>query len=115
MRVFDYRDVPAEPAQGAMGTTIRWLISKQTGAPNFALRVFEVQPGGFIPDHSHWNEQEMFVLAGEGTVGGPEGDRPVKPGTVIYIPPDEPHRFRNTGREVLRFICCVPLRKPSGR
>ncbi len=114
MRVFDYREVAAEPVKGAEQTTIRWLISDRTGAPNFAMRVFEVQPGGFSPSHSHWYEQEMFIIAGQGTVTGPAGERPCAPGTVVYIPPGEPHQLKNTGPETLRFICCVPLRKPSG-
>ena len=38
-------DVPDEPIAGLQGVTIRWLWAEKDGVPNFALRLFEVQPG----------------------------------------------------------------------
>ena len=32
----------------------------------------------------------------------------MRPGAAIYVPPDEPHGYRNTGEDVLRFICVIP-------
>lgn len=31
--------------EGAAGVKIRWLISAEEGAPHFAMREFEVEPG----------------------------------------------------------------------
>ena len=33
--------------EGAKDVEIRWLISKEDGAENFAMRMFEIQPGGY--------------------------------------------------------------------
>jgi len=102
----NYREVTPEPA--AKGITIRWVIGKPEGAPNFAMRVIEFAPGAVFEEHQHPYEHEIFVLEGEGIAHGPGGEVEMRPGVALYIPPDEPHGYRNTGEGVLRFICVIP-------
>jgi len=102
----DYHEVPAESVKE--GITIRWVIGQPEGAPNFAMRVIEFQPGAVFETHQHPFEHEIFVLEGQGVAEGPEGETPMRPGAALYIPPDEPHGYRNTGNGVLRFICVIP-------
>ena len=102
----DYRDVSEEPV--GEGKTIRWMIGKPEGAPNFAMRVVKFEPGAVFETHQHPYEHEIFVLEGEGVVEGPEGEIPMRPGVALYVPPDEPHGYRNTGTGELRFICIIP-------
>jgi quercetin dioxygenase-like cupin family protein len=94
--------------EGAAGVKIRWLIAKGDAAPNFAMREFELAPGGHTPFHAHGWEHEVYVLAGEGAVVGDAGEFPLESGTVVFVPPDENHNFRNTGEAPLRFLCLVP-------
>lgn len=94
--------------EGAAGVKLRRLIAKDDGAPNFAMREFELEPGGHTPFHAHGWEHEVYVLAGRGVVAGEEGEFPLEPGTVVLVPPSEKHNFKNTGSEVLRFLCVVP-------
>lgn len=102
----DYRTVPPEAI--GEGITIRWVIGKPEGAPHFALRVIEFAPGAAFARHQHPYEHEIFVLEGEGVVEGPQGEIAMRPGVALYIPPDEPHGYRNTGAEMLRFVCLIP-------
>lgn len=102
----DYRDVPAQPV--SEGITIRWVIDESDGAPNFAMRVIEFQPGAVFERHHHPYEHEIFVLEGEGQVENPERTLPMTPGASIFVPANEPHGYRNTGDEALRFICIIP-------
>jgi quercetin dioxygenase-like cupin family protein len=109
MDIFQYDEVPAEEVEGVPGVKIRWVIDDNRGAPNYSMRVFEVEPGASTPMHDHWNEQEMYILAGRGEARTPEGEATeVTPGTVIWVPPYDPHQFVNTGDETLRFICVIP-------
>jgi len=94
--------------EGAEGVKIRWLITKEDGAPNFAMREFEVAPGGHTPYHAHDWEHEVYVLSGEGVASGPDGGRELAPGTVVLVPPNEEHNFKNTGAAPLGFLCLVP-------
>ncbi len=93
---------------GVDGATIRELITAQDGAPHFAMRMFEVAPGGHTPLHTHPYEHEVFILDGEGELGGGVEAKPLRPGDAVFVPADILHQFRNTGQKTLRFLCLIP-------
>lgn len=108
MKIEHYSQTASEPIQGLEGVTVRWVVNQDDGAPNFAMRVFDVQPGQSTPYHTHPWEHEVFVLAGEGMVKTADGEVPIGPEHVVYVAPDEAHQFQNRGHGVLRFICLIP-------
>ena len=104
-------DIPAAAVgDGAEGVTIRWLIAGDDGAPNFYMRLFEIEPGGHTPHHTHEWEHEVYLLEGDGAVMTADGPCPIGAGDVVFMPPDELHSFENTGNGVLRMLCLVPAR-----
>ncbi len=105
-----YNDVAAEPVneEGADKVTVRWVIAEKDGAPNFYMRVFEIEPGGHTPFHAHAWEHEMFVLKGEGCIVKEGTDVPLSPGMVVLVPSDEEHQMKNTGSEMFKVICLIP-------
>jgi len=110
MELFHYQDVEAKYAEkGASKLRVRWLITKNVGAENFAMRLFEMEPGGYSPFHSHPWEHEVFILEGEGLVIGQGQERKFKDGDVIFIPPNEKHQFRNNREKTVKFLCLVPV------
>ena len=115
MKVTPYTDVKLEEVniEGARRTKIRWLISKDDEAPNFAMRMFEVEPGGFTPFHTHEWEHEVYVVEGVGEFVTGDKDIPFKAGDVIYADPWMEHQFKNTGDAMLRFLCIIPHPKPA--
>lgn len=110
MKVDHYERVAQAPVtmEGSSGCQVRWLVDEKQGAPNFAMRQFEVAPGGFTPRHSHPYEHEVFVLEGEGVVLEGDVEHPLRPGDFVLVTPDEVHQFRNTGQSPLKFLCLVP-------
>lgn len=115
MKVVHYTDVLLEEVnvEGSKGCEIRWLISQKDTAPNFAMRMFEVAPGGFTPYHTHNWEHEVYVLEGEGVFVTEEKEYPFKKDDVIYADPGMKHQFRNAGNSVLKFLCLVPHEIPQ--
>lgn len=111
MRVVPSSAVPAQPVgeEGAANATVRWLISRPEGAPNFAMRLFELAPGGHTPLHTHPWEHEVFVLGGRLEVIGDEGPRAAVAGDALLVLPNERHQFRNPAEEPARFLCLIPL------
>ena len=99
------QDVPA-PAEKVK---IRWLINEKQGAPNFAMRRFEVEPGGFTPYHTHDWEHEVYVLEGNAIAVSKDGETPIGPGSVIFVEPGEEHNFKNLGQKNFVFLCLIPL------
>lgn len=90
---------------------VRWLITREDGAENFAMRCFDIAPGGQSAHHAHDWEHEAFILEGRGLVVCGDEKKRVGPGYVIFIPPDVPHHFENLGDAVLRFLCLIPYQK----
>ena len=89
------------------------VIGKGDGAHNFCMRVFEISPEGHTPRHSHDWEHEMFIHSGEGEVYGNGRWNPMASGNVVFIPGNEEHQMRNTGKELLVVVCLVPGPPPS--
>lgn len=117
MKIAHFDQVKLEPvnAEGAIGTQIRWLIAQQDGAPNFAMRMFEVEPEGQTPYHEHAWEHEVYVLEGEGVLQTERGDLPFKANDVIYVDPGMSHAFRNVGSGLMKFLCIIPHENPLPR
>jgi quercetin dioxygenase-like cupin family protein len=106
MKVKKYLD--AKPSEEMPGVIKREVVNTDDGAPNFCMRVFEVDPGGATPFHAHAWEHEVYVLSGKGVAVSEEGETPISTDSVVFVPGEENHCFRNTGDEILRFICVIP-------
>ena len=96
--------------QGIKDVKVRWVISEKDGAENFAMRVFEIQPGGYTPLHQHEWEHEVFVLEGNGITKDKQKEKSFKQGDVFFIPPMEWHQFCNNGKDLLKIICLIPYK-----
>ena len=106
--------VESEPvtSYGSTKTSIQWLISKEQGAPRFAMRLFTLEPGANIGIHGHPEEHEIYIVQGNCELILEDGSRTkVKATDSVYVPPDEKHGYENTGSETLKFICVIPLLK----
>ncbi|MBN1285982.1 MAG: cupin domain-containing protein [Anaerolineae bacterium] len=110
-KVVHYTQVPVQVVgDEAPGVSLRWLINEANdGAPNYALRFFEIAPGGHTPDHAHPWEQENFVLEGKGRVLLGETWHDLEPGDVVFVPADVRHSYENTGDAPFRFLCGIPV------
>jgi quercetin dioxygenase-like cupin family protein len=110
MKIINVSEVPLEKVEmdGANGCSYRVALSKRDGAPNFAMRIFEVAAGGHTPLHQHPYEHEVFIMEGQGTVWRDGQEVALKLGDVLLVPADEKHQFKNAGASVLKFMCLIP-------
>ena len=115
MKVRQITDVSQKPVdmEGANEVKMRMLIGPAENAKVFHMRHFEIAPGGNTPHHAHNYEHEVIILKGTGLAASEEGDRPLKSGDVVWVPPNEKHQFTNVGEDLLRFICVIPLPQRS--
>jgi tRNA-Thr(GGU) m(6)t(6)A37 methyltransferase TsaA len=102
-------EVPEQPMEDLPGVSVRWLWSANDGAPNFALRLFEVEPGASTPLHSHAHEHEVFILEGQALLQGKSKEHLLHSGDTALILPFDEHQFHNPGTKSLRFLCSIPL------
>ena len=111
MKIVDYKEINADPVdfEETKNVKVRWLISEKDNAPNFAMRLFEAQPGGHSPWHEHDWEHEIFILEGEGTARSKDGEAKFTTGDVFFVPAGEQHQLINTGQKTLKFLCLIPI------
>jgi len=105
-------DIPAVPvtADEARKVRVRVVFGPKDGAPTFAMRLFEVEPGGCTPHHAHPFEHEIMILEGNLTVAGAADELPLGPGDALMLLPGETHQLRNLSpARPARFLCMVPV------
>jgi len=88
--------------------SIRWLLPKEIGVPNFEMRYFEVKKESVPSEEKHPWEHEIFVVRGGGIIKSGGIEKKVKSGDAIFIPPNELHQFSNVKEEPFGFICIIP-------
>ncbi len=107
MRIKKYLD--AAPSVEMPGVVKREVVNADDGAPNFCMRVFDLEPGSSTPFHSHSWEHEVYVLEGTGVAVSEDGETPVGVDSVVFVPGEENHCFKNNSDKNLRFICVIPF------
>ena len=109
---FDLKPQPVEFNGSVIkGVTIRWLIKKEDGAPNYAMRYFEMEKGTVIPEHHHPWEHEIYFLQGKCLVTEGEEEHIVGKNTAVFIKPNLLHSYKNVGNEKVVFLCIIPHQK----
>ena len=109
--------MPGTPMQmdGVKGVSMRLMVGRSDGAPNFALRHFTVEPGGHTPHHSHNYEHEVYVVEGAGQVEKDGARHAIRAGDVLFMPPNAVHQFVNNAQTPLKFLCMVPVTFDCGK
>jgi len=82
-------------------------ITAKDGAPNFAMRLFDISPQGHTPKHTHDWEHEVYIISGKGFVLKGEDKIPVVKDDFILVDAGELHQFLASD-EGLSMICVVP-------
>ncbi|MBI4552511.1 MAG: cupin domain-containing protein [Candidatus Latescibacteria bacterium] len=110
---FDWEDVPVEAYTGSGNTTAtrRVLIGPREGAENFAIRYFEIPPGGTSTFEQHPHDQGVVIWRGRARLLLGWDLFEVGPGDVVYIAPNEQHQFETISDEPLGFICVIPSKE----
>jgi quercetin dioxygenase-like cupin family protein len=111
MIVSSYQET--KPNEDLPGVFKREVVCADKGAPNFCMRVFDIEPGKSTPYHTHNWEHEIYFLAGNGVaVTADKKEIPLKKDNCVFVPPNEMHCFKNVGKETMRMICVIPITKP---
>ncbi len=115
MKLKEYGSIDATRIDNelARAVTARVALGRADGTPNFCMRVFEIDAGGYTPLHSHDWEHEIFVHSGEGEIFCDGAWHPFRSGMTVLVEPGEEHQIRNSGGDVLTFVCLVPGTAPE--
>ena len=107
MKIQHYRKVKGTKTNP--GVTMHILAGVDEKAPNFVMRLFEIEKDCATTLHTHPWEHEFFVVEGKGVVQSEGKELPIQAGEAAMVLPNEEHCIKNTQPEMLRVICVVPL------
>ncbi|MDB4862123.1 cupin domain-containing protein [Pirellulaceae bacterium] len=106
MDIHNINDVPAFTAKD--GSVIRELLAHRNSViSKQSLAEARIAPGLETQPHYHPLTEEIYYIlegVGEMTIG--KETQPVGPGDAIAIPPGAIHTIRNSGEQILLFLCC---------
>jgi quercetin dioxygenase-like cupin family protein len=107
MKIQNYKQVKGVNTNP--GVTMHVVAGVDEKAPNFVMRLFEIEPGSATTLHTHAWEHEFFVVEGKGAVKSGGKEFPIQAGDAAMVLPNEEHSIMNNHKEMLRVICIVPL------
>jgi quercetin dioxygenase-like cupin family protein len=99
--------IDANAQKAGKGVSMKMLLSFED-APNFAMRNFIIEAGGFMPFHTNSVEHEQFVLGGKAKVRLGDEIIEAKAGDILLIPSGVPHSYETIGDEPYSFLCLIP-------
>lgn len=105
----DVQNIAAVPAFTTKDTSeIRELLAPRNSCiAKQSLAEARLPPGAATTPHYHPRTEEIYYLtSGSGRMQIGAEIRDVGPGDAIAIPPGAVHQIRNTGAEMLVFLCC---------
>ena len=90
------------------GSEIRELLAHRNSViRNQSLAEARLPVGGATQEHYHPRTEEIYYIThGTGRMRIEGETREVRPGDAIAIPPGQKHKLWNTGKEILRLLCC---------
>ena len=113
MKIRDYHKVEKRTAyrrEKSEGASLRVAISREDGANDLSMSIYEIDPAGFTPLHSHPWEHAVYVISGKGVILDSGKERRLGKDDVLYIPADQKHQIKNTGEFPLVLVSVIPIK-----
>lgn len=99
--------IEAIKQKAGKGVSMQMLLSLAE-APNFAMRCFTIDAGGFMPHHTNTVEHEQYILSGRAMVKSGDTTFEASAGDILFIPAGEAHSYETIGNEAYVFLCLIP-------
>jgi quercetin dioxygenase-like cupin family protein len=106
-RIDELASVPVV-GEGVVGVVKRVPLAAREGWDGYVMRVFDIEPGGHTPRHTHPWPHINYIIAGRGMLLLDDVEHEVRSGAYALVPAGVKHQFSNAGSELFRFICIVP-------
>ncbi|HEY3280388.1 MAG TPA: cupin domain-containing protein [Gemmatimonadales bacterium] len=76
--------------------------------PALSAGWYVLPAGGGDPQRPHREDELYYVAAGRGAIRVGAEDRPVAPGTIVYVPAGQGHRFHSITEELRVLVVFAP-------
>lgn len=107
MDAFELADLQA--ARAASGR----LYHEFLRVPRLSTGLYELPAGSDDPQKPHAEDEVYIVMSGRGQFRVEDEDRPVQPGTVLYVGAGVPHRFHSIDDDLSIVVLFAPAEADS--
>src|SRR6185295_1346269 len=76
--------------------------------PPLSLGIYTLAAGAADPQQPHTEDEAYDIVAGRARILVGDDDRPVQPGTVVFVPPGTPHRFHEITEDLTALVIFAP-------
>jgi mannose-6-phosphate isomerase-like protein (cupin superfamily) len=84
------------------------LYEEFLSVPDLSVGLYVLEAGGIDPQSPHTEDEVYYVIAGRAVVTVGAEDRPVEPGSVVFVPAREPHRFHDITERLELLVAFGP-------
>ena len=82
--------------------------------PSLSMGVYELVAGSLDPQKPHTEDEVYYVVRGRARVQVDKEDRPVEPGSLVFVKATVPHRFHSITEELMLLVFFAPAYSGRG-
>ena len=90
----------------ASGGPVHW--AEHLRVPDLSVGTYSIPAGGTDTQTPHTEDEIYVVTSGRAVIETPGGTAPVSPGSVIFVPALEEHRFTNVTEDLALLVIFGP-------
>jgi mannose-6-phosphate isomerase-like protein (cupin superfamily) len=90
----------------ASGGPVHW--AEQLRVPDLSVGTYSIPAGGTDTQTPHTEDEIYVVTSGRAVIETPGGAAPVSPGSVIFVPAGEEHRFTGITEDLALLVIFGP-------
>lgn len=102
MDAFEISDLIAEQEQSDE------LYLEFLRVPSLSMGLYALPAKGTDPQQPHAEDEVYYVISGRGTIRVGDEDRPVQPGSVVYVGAQVEHRFHSITEDLKILVFFAP-------
>jgi mannose-6-phosphate isomerase-like protein (cupin superfamily) len=76
--------------------------------PDLSVGLYVLPAGGVDPQQPHSEDEVYYVIRGRGRFMAGSHEVAVQPGSTLFVPAGEPHRFLDIAEELVLLVCFGP-------
>ncbi|HEX9924560.1 MAG TPA: cupin domain-containing protein [Anaerolineae bacterium] len=76
--------------------------------PALSMGLYVLPAGGVDPQQPHQEDEVYYVINGRGMITVGDEDRPVEPGSIVFVGAGVEHRFHSISEELKLLVFFAP-------
>jgi len=102
MNAFEIFEIIAEQQQS------RKLYLEFLREPSLSVGLYTLPASGTDPQQPHTEDEVYYVISGQGSIRVDDEDRPVKPGSIVFVGTGVEHYFHSITEELKVLVFFAP-------